>query len=139
LVSFFPGGPWGLAGDVNPHLGAGVQDSATGLDTPLVVGLHNHAFDHNVDSPSLGVGLLDHAFEHGDDPQGGLVWSDRALGADGIPPLGTGLRDRASKLGKGPSQRKRRRFQMKGCGRFKTFDGMEESLGRTECAPWTSG
>jgi hypothetical protein len=91
---------------VNPQLGAGVQDGATWLDTLL------GASEHNVDLHSLSVELRDHTYGYGDDPLGGLVWRNRALGADGIPPLGTSLRGRASELSEGPLQRKELRFQM---------------------------
>jgi hypothetical protein len=85
---------------VNPQLGVGVQGRAIGLDSHLGAELHSHASKHI--PPSLGVGLRDHGY--GDDPLGGLVWRDEALRADGIPPPGTVLRDRASKLGEGPER-----------------------------------
>jgi hypothetical protein len=76
-------------GDVNPQLGAGVQDPATELDTPLGTGLYSRASEHNVDLSSLGLGPKAYAYEYGDDLSGGPVWMD------GIPPLGTGRQDRA--------------------------------------------
>jgi hypothetical protein len=91
---------------VNPQLGAGVQDRATGLDTPLGAELYNRASEHNVDPPSLGVELQDHDNGYGDNPSVGLVWRDRAVRADGIPLRETCLQDRASELDKGPPQRK---------------------------------
>jgi hypothetical protein len=89
--------PWRAVGpdnSVNPQFGVGVQDRATGLDSQLGAELHSRASEHI--PPSWSVELWDHANGYGDDLLGGLVWRDEALRANGIPPQGTALRDRAS-------------------------------------------